>query len=181
MQDKVQAVDLIKTLPGLYQRVGTSGLSRGSPTLLGKVGQAVSVVGMPELIASTLNNVSGDGQNFAGAVHKLVGGLTLDNLIAAKARGATFGALSEGELNILASSATALNDWEIKDSSGKGTGYWNIDEASFKKELDTIKQLTQRAIYQSQGSVFSPDEQAVFDQIDQTSQQTINPADYFNK
>lgn len=145
MQDKINAVDLLKQHPGLNSRVGTTGFSRGAFA-----------------ISDTL---SGAGQDFAGGIHKLTGGLTLDNLIAAKARGATFGALSEGELKILADSATALNDWEIKDDKGVGTGRWNIDENSFRKELDTIKQLTQRALVQSGQGLFDSDEDNALNEL----------------
>lgn len=185
MQDKIDLVDALSKSPGLASRVGTSFLTR-TPTgsgFLGNVGKIVAgVVKAPLTLGlGTFGDVSaaasGAGQNFAGGVHKLVGGLTLDNLIAAKARGATFGALSEGELNILASSATALNDWEIKDAQGHGTGVWNIDEASFNKELKTIQDLTRRAIQQSTGKVFSPEEQAVFNSLDQ--QPVISAASYY--
>jgi hypothetical protein len=173
MQDKIQAVDVIKNLPGLVSRVGTGIYSRAPQSFLGGVGQLSVGALTPE---DVLSSVSGSGQQFAGAVHKLTGGLTLQTLIDAKARGATFGALSEGELKILSDSATALNDWEIKDDNGKGTGFWDIDEGSFKKEMDTIKELTQRALFLSQGSVFSPDEQAIFDSINQAT----DPASYYN-
>ena len=178
MQDKITAVDALKTNSGLNSRVGTSFLSRGSRGVLGTIGRAVSVVGLPSLLSGAIDSATGAGQDFAGGVHKLVGGLTLDNLIAAKARGATFGALSEGELGILASSATTINDWEIKDDSGRGTGFWNIDEASFKKELENIKTLTQRAITQSGGSLFSDEESALLDELYQ-GMGAFNPAAFY--
>lgn len=166
MQDKIAAVDTLSKHPGLNSRVGSTGLSRAPRTALGTGLRALSIVGLPSVIGGLVDTVSGAGQDFAGGVHKLTGGLTLDNLIAAKARGATFGALSEGELGILAASATTLNDWEIKDGNGKGTGFWNIDEASFNKELNTIKTLTQRALAQSGQNLLTPDEQAIIDALD---------------
>ena len=173
MQDKLAAVDVIKNAKGLQYRVGPNRQARQG-ILLGVPG----VFGVGSSIPSLLSEASGAGQDFAGGVHKLVSGLTLDNLIAAKARGATFGALSEGELSILASSATAINDWEIKDKDGKGTGYWNIDEASFKREMDTIKSLTQRALIQSGQSLYDDEEQALFDSIGSDAL-TAPAANYF--
>jgi hypothetical protein len=54
--------------------------------------------------------------------------------------------LTDREGDALRASATQLNDWEIKDDKGVPTGVWNIDEASFKKELNNLKTLAQRAI-----------------------------------
>ena len=156
MQDKIDLIDSLETHKGLASSVGSIPLTRVAITA----------------------GVTGAAQDFAAKIHKLTGGLTLDNLIAAKARGATFGALSEGELRILASSATTLNDWEVKDAKGVGTGKWAIDEASFKKELENIKTLTSRAIAQSQGSVFSGDENNLLDELYQ-SQGVLNPASFY--
>ena len=75
--------------------------------------------------------------NFVGDVEKVISGLTLDSLINAKARGATFGALSEGELGVLANSATKIGSWRVKDSSGQVIAY-NTTESNFKKEIDNI-------------------------------------------
>jgi len=177
LNDKIAIVDVLKTHPGLDSRVGSTPFSRGPRGIVGTIGRVVSVVGIPSIAGGALDTLTGSGQDFAGAVHKLVGGLTLDNLIAAKARGATFGALSDAELQILANSASAINDWEIKDDNGKPTGFWDIDEASFKREFDTIKKLTQRAIELSGGSLLSEDENILLDEIYQV--QSFSPAGYF--
>lgn len=139
MKDKIAAVGILSEHPGLDSRVGTNVAARR--------------------LFGAKDRYSGAGQDFAGGIHKLVGGMTLQSLIDAKSRGASFGALSDGELQILANSATALNDWEIKDeTTGKPTGVWDIDEASFKRELATIKSLTERAILLSGGSLLDSDE-----------------------
>ena len=158
MRDKIDAVDLLKKHAGFNSRVGTTPFDRK--------------------LFGGKDKFSGAGQDFAGGIHKLVGGMTLQNLIDAKNRGATFGALSEGELRILASSATAINDWEVKDDKGNPTGAWNIDEASFERELDTIKTLTQRAIQQSGQSLISDDEDALIDQMSKENT-PFNPASYY--
>lgn len=144
MEDKIDAINILKEHGGLNQRVGPSAFARK--------GFAVSEI------------YSGKGSDFAGGIHKLVSGLALDSLISAKARGATFGALSDKELELLANAATAINDWEIK-KDGVGQGVWDIDEVSFKRELDTIKELTQRALTLSRGNLFSGEETAVLDDI----------------
>lgn len=86
---------------------------------------------------SVFNQLSGAKSNFIAGVQQLTSQLTLDTLIKAKAQGATFGALSEGELNILSGAASKLNTWAIKDSSGNVTGY-NTSEKDFRAELDKI-------------------------------------------
>lgn len=86
---------------------------------------------------SVKNELSGVKSNFIAGVQQLTSQLSLKALEDAKASGATFGALSEGELNVLSNSATKLNQWAIKDKSGNVTGY-NANESNFRTELDKI-------------------------------------------
>lgn len=74
--------------------------------------------------------------NFIADVEKLTSQLTLESLINAKAQGATFGALSEGELKILQSSASKIGTWAIR-KDGNVIGY-DAKESDFKAELDKI-------------------------------------------
>ncbi len=180
MRDKLAAVDALSDHSGLNSRVGTNILSRTPQDLSGVTGKAATLVGAFELPFDALDKITGAGQEFAGGVHQLVNGLTLQALIDAKARGATFGALSEGELSLLSSSATKINDWEIKDDKGKGTGVWNIDESSFKKELNNIKTLTNRAILLQEGTLVSPDEDALLNNVYTTQKQTLPAASYYS-
>lgn len=180
MQDKINVINLLKDSPALSSRVGTS-LSTSAPTgIVGAGVKALSVVGLPALANDLYQNISGQSQSFVAGVHQLTNGLTLQNLIDAKARGATFGALSEGELSLLASSATKLNDWELK-SGDKGLGVWNIDESSFKTELDNIKSLTQRALLLSQGNLLSSDEQSVLNSVYSAKDNSQSPSNYYSK
>lgn len=82
---------------------------------------------------------------FIAGVEQLVSGLTLQTLIDAKAKGATFGALSEGELRILASTASKIGSWARRDSSGKVTGY-DTTESAMKRELDNIAATFNKAV-----------------------------------
>ena len=97
-----------------------------------------SAVG-PNTFARTsfTNMFTGGKTNFIAGIEQLRSQLTLDSLINAKAKGATFGALSEGELKTLSQSASKLGTWAIKDKDGNVTGY-NAKEGDFKKELDKI-------------------------------------------
>lgn len=96
-----------------------------------------SSVGPNFLSRFKLNPFSGAKQNFIAGVEELRSQLNLDKLIQAKGQGATFGALSDQELQVLANSATKLGAWVIKDKQGNVTGY-NASEVDFKKELDKI-------------------------------------------
>ncbi|HDO20111.1 MAG TPA: hypothetical protein ENG81_01110 [Candidatus Bathyarchaeota archaeon] len=140
---KVKTVDELLVHRGMAGTVGAYGVTRWTPFTIDKA----------------------DKQSFAGEVHRLVSGLSLDSLIDAKSRGATFGALSDREMTILSNAATAINDWEIKDKNGVGKGRWAIDEASFKVELNRIKDLTNQALLRYQGSLFNQEEQSLLDNI----------------
>lgn len=181
MKDKVALVDTLSTHEGLSTSVGTNLLSRSPQGIGGTIVKATGVIGIPALIGDIKAGVTGQKQDFAGGVHKLTAGLSLQSLIDAKARGATFGALSEGELNLLSSSATAINDWEIKNDKGIGTGVWNIDEASFVRELNTIKDLTNRALLLSQGTLIDDSEQAIIDNAYNPQNMNVSVDNYFNK
>lgn len=114
---KSQIFDLrnLATSSALSGAVGPNPLARSSPSSL----------------------FTGSKQNFIGSIEQLREGLTLETLQQAKANGATFGGLSDGERITLAAAATKIGSWAVKNKSGEVTGY-NVDETSFKKELDTI-------------------------------------------
>lgn len=89
--------------------------------------------------------LTGKKQNFIAGVEKLVSQLSLDALIKAKAEGATFGQLSDKELQILSASASKIGTWRITDKSGKVKGY-NANEVDFRAELERIKKLIEKSI-----------------------------------
>lgn len=96
-----------------------------------------AAVGVNPLTRFGVSDFTGAKSNFIGTVEQLRQQMTLDQLVNAKANGATFGALSEGELKLLSQSATKIGSWAIKDKAGNVTGY-DIDEKDFKQELDKI-------------------------------------------
>lgn len=87
----------------------------------------------------------GAKRDFIAGVEQLVSGLSLESLVAAKSRGATFGALSDSEMRILSSSASKIGSWAKRDETGKVVGY-AIDESSMKKELKNISENLNNAI-----------------------------------
>lgn len=151
LKDKISNIDKLVTSGGLKGAVGPTGLARNS--------------GLVRTAAR---------QDFIAGVKQITSDLTLDKLIAAKAAGATFGALSEGELGILAGAATKIGTWEIKDKNGKVTGY-AASESSFKKELNTIKELTSRGLA-------STPESSYLDTVDSAhaTGTVISPDQYYN-
>lgn len=163
MKEKIGDINSLLTHSGKDSRVGQNVLMRKGGGLYG-----------------AQNFLTGAGDNFAATVHQLTAGLTLQNLIDAKNRGATFGALSEGELGLLADSATKLTDWEIKDSNGKGTGVWNIDRVSFDEELKTIRKHTQRALQLSGQNLFDDSEDELMSKVFNSQNMPLNVAGLFD-
>ena len=85
---------------------------------------------------SFVDYFTGGKANFIASVEQIRTALTLDALKNAKAQGATFGALSDAELELLNNSATKIGKWaDVKD--GKVTGY-TANEKDFRAELDKI-------------------------------------------
>lgn len=97
------------------------------------------------------NKLTGKQQEFVGSVKQLIQKETLDTLINLKKAGGTLGALSDSEGAMLRQTASKIGSWEIMDNNGVGKGIYNISQSAFKKELQTIKDLTQRAIKNASG------------------------------
>lgn len=180
--EKINQIDAIMNSPALSSVVGSNFLSRGTfgnvatGALAGAgigayggtvVGTAVPIVG--NIIGgigggilggiagglaggATTPQFSGQAQNFISNVEQLSNQEFINKLINAKAQGATFGALNEQEGTALRNASTRLNNWAIKDSSGKVVGY-DIDEASFLQELNKIKTLAQKGIAKAGGNI----------------------------
>jgi len=104
-----------------------------------------TAVGPNALARTSLTSfITGGKQKFMGGVQQLTNQETMDALLKLKAAGGTLGALNESEGKMLRDAATKINNWAIRDESGNVTGY-NVDEASFKAELDRLKELAQKA------------------------------------
>ena len=96
-----------------------------------------SAVGPSALARTSMNLFTGAKSNFIAGVEQMVDQLNLDKLIQAKGSGATFGQLSDNELRVLASAATKIGTWRLKDDAGNTIGY-KTNEKDFKAELDVI-------------------------------------------
>lgn len=128
---------------------------------------AVGPTFISRFVGRGLDTATGARQNFIAGVEQIRSNLNLESLINAKARGATFGALSDQELQVLSSSATKIGSWAKKDGSGNVTGY-SASEKDFKRELDKINNFAKldyirrggdpidvNAQMQSDGSIWS--------------------------
>ncbi len=156
LQDKITAIDGLIKSKGLNGVVGPNKLARFDP-----------------LAFNAFTGVQGD---FIAGVSQLTNKETLDSLLALKKAGGTLGALSEGEGKLLANAATKINSWAQKDKDGNVTGY-KTSEASFKKELETIKTLSDRALKEAGGAVLTEDQKLTnyLDTVDGALQVTNNP------
>lgn len=100
----------------------------------------------------------GDKTGFIASVENLISGMTLQSLIDAKANGATFGALSEGELRMLAETATKISNWRKTDKDGRVIGY-RTSEANLKKELQFIQDKAKKDYEKKTGIPYLSDEE----------------------
>lgn len=134
---------------------GTKLTTAGAQDLKDKAANIQSLIDDPALNSAVGPNplartsfttaFTGARQNWVGGIKQLTSKETLDTLTNLKAKGGTLGALSDQERVMLQNAATKIGEWEIKDK-GVATGFYNVDEASFKKELGTLKMLTERAL-----------------------------------
>ncbi len=125
--DKIINIDSLLVHKGLKGAVGPNRFSR------------ISITGA----------ISGQKQDFIAGVEQLVSQQTLSSLLELKKAGGTLGALSDGERLALQSAATKIGTWRI-EKDGKVSGY-NASQASFTKELETLRTLSERALTESLG------------------------------
>lgn len=118
-EQAVKQVDDLRSHKGLNSSVG--------PTVLGRI---------------AIGDIFGAKDDFIAGVDNLTKDLTLDNLIQAKEQGATFGALSNAELQLLAESATKINNWRFGERGPDGsvieTDGYDASQKDFLAELDRI-------------------------------------------
>lgn len=92
-----------------------------------------------------------DIASFIGGVEQLISSGTIKSLIDAKAQGATFGALSDRELGIIAASFSKIGRWKVEAKDGRVIGY-NVSAKDMAKELNRIKASWEKVISNLQGS-----------------------------
>ena len=133
IQGEVSSLNNLATSSGIKGAVGTSFATRRTTGFFGNLGRTLTLGNLQ----GVKGTVTGETSNFIAGVEQLREQSTLDKLVEAKASGATFGALSDGERQTLAAAASRLGTWAIKDKNGKVVAY-DTSEKEMKKELDTI-------------------------------------------
>jgi hypothetical protein len=136
-KQNIDNIEQLLTSGGMSTAVGTNILSRSPRGVWGTIGKIATVVGIPGLFKDAWKGATGQRQDFIAGVEQLQSQLSLDSLINAKAKGATFGALSDTEMRILSASASKIGSYVVKDEDGNAVGY-NTTEANFQKELNKI-------------------------------------------
>lgn len=127
-QEEVDNVKDILNHPGLNESVGPNPFARGT-------------FNWNEWINS-------NSANFVAGVEQLISQKSLSSLIAAKAKGATFGALSDTEMAILTKAATelgALRKYQDDDPTKEVIGY-KTTEKNFKRIMGKIQSSAQNII-----------------------------------
>lgn len=92
-----------------------------------------------------LGSLTGEKQAFIGNVQNLISADVLQTLVNLKKSGGTLGAVSEKELSLLQAASSRIGEWAKTDEQGKVL-YYDVSEKEFKKELDRIKESTQRVV-----------------------------------
>lgn len=133
---------------GRFKQLLTPKVSLEKPSLLGSA-KGLLTGGLPGAIAGSGSvNVSSPVKNleakrdFIGTVSQLTSTGTLNTLIEAKKNGATFGALSDRELGIIAASFSKLTspEWVVRDKNGAIKGF-KVSDDLVEAELQKLQSL----------------------------------------
>ena len=143
LNGKLQMIDDLMTSPGMRGSVGPYGIARWTPFTADAAAR----------------------QDFAAGVNQLISKDTMDVLLNLKKQGGTLGALSDQERILLQSAASKVGTWMVRDKNGNPTGKFAISEDLFKKELQTIRDLTQSALQRAGGGGGSPGQGDELDQV----------------
>ena len=140
--DKLTTLNTISNDPYLKTAVGTNTFGR----------------------TSFSNFATGGKDNFLAEVANILDTQVLDTLIAAKAGGATFGALSDAELQLLKNSSSKLSKLAIvKD--GQVVGFRG-SEQNFKDSIEDLKTKTKNALKNAGVTDLGGVDTSFFDTID---------------
>lgn len=89
-------------------------------------------------------------KDFIGRIQAVTSGETLDKVIQFKQAAGGVGSLSDRDVQMMREAATAINAWSRRDKDGNVTHY-EIDQGSFKRELNKLEGATQRLMEQAAG------------------------------
>lgn len=96
-------------------------------------------------------------QNFLSDADFIINNLTFDKLKELKAGGATFGALSEGELRTIGSASDVLSSKAIRNKQGQITGFTG-SESDVRRQITIIQEKMQKEKASIGSELLSPEE-----------------------
>lgn len=176
-KDEAKRIAALETLPVAQDKVN---LISG---LINHAGLASSVGPVKFLRRDITAGFTGQKADFIAGVNLLIQKETLDTLINLKKQGGTLGALSEGEARMLREAASKIGSWIEKDSNtGEVLGF-KVTEKLFKKELERIQELAQRALTKAQGTVLESEDESILNDVFSTPNTegvtNFNPAGFY--
>ena len=129
IQNKIDTLDELLEHRGKAGVVGARKLARWTPAKIDKE----------------------DKIDFIGKVQRILSKETLKSLQDAKAKGATFGALSDAELQILSEAASSIGFWATDDDGDGKVDFYEIGEKQFDAEIKRIKGEYEKALKETAG------------------------------
>ena len=100
----------------------------------------------------------GAGDRFVSKLNNLLASGVLKQISDAKAMGVTFGALSDSELNLVASASNRINNWVEMDKQGRVIGY-KTSEQNMRDALNEINNVLKNKYQATSGSTYYSDEE----------------------
>ena len=178
LNNSISQINAILNSSALNSVVGPSVFARGAGRQKGWMGSTImNVYGALSLGtgAGVIDEITGKADDTVALTQQMLDQQFLDKLIAVKSKGATFGALSDNEGAALRNAANAIASTAIKKD--ERVIAFDMSEKEFRKQMKIIQDTMFRAYQKATKESFSPDEQAVFDEIGMTLQETsFNPA-----
>ena len=139
LSNKMKMVEDLINSEGFSGAVGTTPFDTLNQKGLSKL---VNFITPTKWIDQAFEAGTSDVSNYIAGIKQLIDKETLDTLIQLKSTGATLGAISEKELDILQSAASRINQWQVKDGDDKVIKY-NVTEKVMREELRRIYDAAQ--------------------------------------
>jgi hypothetical protein len=125
------------------------------------------------------DELTGDRQALIGSVNQIVNQEFLDSVLELKSQGGTLGQITNIEGEKLQQAATRIGTWELRDSNNKVVGY-NVSEAEFIREVETLQTSYNRILAAAQGTVLDSEESAMLENIFTADNKALDPSFYFS-
>lgn len=163
-KENITKIDAVLNSNALDTIVGPTTFARGG--LRQKAGVISGTLSLGALgpLRGSIDELSGSADDTVALVQQMLDDQFLNKLIAVKARGATFGALSDNEGQALRNAANAIAQTAIRDSNDRVVAY-DMSEKAFKNEMQIIKDSVQRIYERTSGNLVSDEETELLDSV----------------